>query len=193
MIKNKKSNVLVWMGELYPQVITEKVRFPWCTNRLTNRLTSFKNSRISQIAKLLNWDYPKSVTEYLPCDAYMGGEFKCLLIIDEYYKFSTLRLKTLDFYNDIEVNFSIERYKSLCLQHCGEADLYQNKVKRSDFNFVEGAIAKRAMFDVLIDITPLHNNLNPTLRLDIFEIECINSKNELRDLVEFKFQMSKSS
>jgi len=172
---------------LYPEKFQDKVRFDWSTNRPTIMGWRQRRSFLHDAAVALNWDAPAAVEEYLPASAYLGGKMNCLLVIDESHKFTSYRLKTLELYKEeVPTSFSIAEYIRLCHEHAAEADRYQRLKKRSDFNFEGGASAKRAMLDVLLDVLPLNNGLNPTLRLHEFELAQVETEEQLKEMIETK-------
>jgi hypothetical protein len=178
-----KKKLIFWIREFYPEKFSDKVRFDWCTNNLSMLESVFIDEKCKDCWNILNWNYTKSQIEYLPCDCYIG-ELNCLLVVDDFFKFSSFRKMTLDLYENVDTNFDIEYHKILCYENYIQADKFQQHIKRSDFDFEGGANAKRAMLDIMIDLKPIMNKLNPTIRLTTFELKDINSKNELIELIQ---------
>lgn len=135
------------------------------------------------------WDYSKVTKEYLYFDAYIKN-LNCILIIDDKHKFTSYHLETLKKHQKVNVAFDIEEYESLCSKFHLEADNYQKDKKRTDCNFIGGANAKRALIDVFLDLKPLHNKLNPTIRLHEWEIKNIYSHQELDVLINSKLKLA---
>lgn len=185
MTQEIREKYKTWIKEIYLGECTEKVRFDWCTNLLTIRFSAFVDEKCPGIFNQLSWDYSKAEKMYLPCDFYIKS-INSLLVIDEQFKFSSYRLKTLNQYQEIDTYFDIEYHIGLCNENYMYADNYQSDKRRNDFNFLGGATAKRALLDVMLDLKPLHNNLNPTIRLTELELKNISNKNEMLELIERK-------
>jgi hypothetical protein len=147
------------------------------------------NRIFMKAAKITHWDYPNAGIEFLPANAFLGGKMNCLLVIDEVFKFSSYRLKTLELYENVATSFSIAEYKQLCMEYMHIADNYEIEKRKKTFNFAGGASAKRAMLDIMMDVLPLGHKLNPTLRLHEFELENITSPAQLESLIASKINV----
>jgi hypothetical protein len=183
--QESREKYTAWIKELYSDNYTENVRFSWCTNLLDIRFSTFLDDKCPDISKLLQWNYSKVMEMYLPCDFYLK-KMNSLLVIDESFKFSSYRLKTLNQYKSVDTYFDVQYHIELCNKNHIDADDYQKNKRRSDFDFLGGATAKRALLDVMLDLKPLHNNLKPTIRLTEFELQNISNKKELLELIEMK-------
>jgi hypothetical protein len=114
----------------------------------------------------------------LDCDAYFGGKLNFIFEFDEFQHFSTARLKTFEFYpSDLLLNFSISEWKAFCNANKIKADKYRHNKTTTDFNFRGGRTAQRAYLDCFRDLLPAMNGLNPTLRINDFEVEDIYLQN----------------
>ncbi|SMG45066.1 hypothetical protein [Arenibacter troitsensis] len=131
-------------------------------------------------------------TSYLRCDAYFGGKYNFIFEFDEYQHFSSARLATLDNYpKRIKLNFSKSDWRKYCLANRLRADRYRYSKTATDFNFEGGRTAQRAYLDCFRDFLPCENGLNPTLRINEFEVADIvlnnkESQRKLKVLVENK-------
>lgn len=194
MDKARKNVVLDLLKDLYPDTFKQKVEFSWCLNELSLKLYAYEsysfNMHLSEEqAKLLDWTYNKSSKQSLPFDGYLSNPFNCLVVIDEFYKFSSYRLKSMELYPpNLKVFFNLQEYKQLCIKHMEEADEYQKGIKRPDFDFEGGATAERAMMDFFLDLKPPFYGLNPTLRLHEFELEKIDNTQDLEVLIKHKIK-----
>jgi len=114
----------------------------------------------------------------LDCDAYFGGEYNFIFEFDEYQHFSSARFKTFEYYpSDLKLNFNINQWKKYCLENKARADKYRKSKTTVDFNFEGGRTAQRAYLDCFRDLLPQFHDLNPTLRLNEFEVDTISSNN----------------
>jgi hypothetical protein len=180
--------ILDLLSKIYTTKSAKEINFEWCTNLLSIRFSSFLDEKCPEVLDILYWDYSKIIKEYLHFDAYIKN-LNCILIIDDKHKFTSYRLATLKKYQKVNVAFDIEEYESLCNKFHLESDNYQKDKKRTDFNFIGGANAKRALIDVFLDLKPLlHSKLNPTIRLHEWEIENISSHQELDVLINSKLK-----
>jgi hypothetical protein len=86
----------------------------------------------------------------LPVDFDLGD--RLLLEVDEPQHFSTPRLQTLDFYEGLQHDLDIDRYRDLCIRYSGEADSYRRTKTAADFPFPGGRTAQRAYLDAVRDL-----------------------------------------
>lgn len=86
----------------------------------------------------------------LPVDFDVGQ--RLLLEVDEPQHFSTPRLQTLDFYEGLQHDLDIDRYRDLCIRYSGEADSYRRTKAAADFPFPGGRTAQRAYLDAVRDL-----------------------------------------
>jgi hypothetical protein len=77
---------------------------------------------------------------------------KTLIEVDRRRHFSSSRMATLDFYDDLDHMLDVNLYKELCSKFSSAADRYQSKRGASDFPFPGGRTAQRAYFDVAKDL-----------------------------------------
>lgn len=75
-----------------------------------------------------------------------------LIEVDRKFHFSSARLSTLDFYDDLDHSLDVESYRQLCLRFSTAADRYRAKREASDFPFPGGRTAQRAYFDAAKDL-----------------------------------------
>ncbi|HEX6299261.1 MAG TPA: hypothetical protein VF148_02205 [Acidimicrobiia bacterium] len=75
-----------------------------------------------------------------------------LIEVDRRFHFSSARLSTLDFYEDLDHSLDVELYRELSSRFSPEADRYQSKREASDFPFPGGRIAQCAYFDAVKDL-----------------------------------------
>lgn len=155
--------------------------FEWFINK--HEKEHFKDNFhiVDDIFKALNGDRIANINKgkrFLNCDAYFGGDYNFIFEFDEYQHFSSARYKALEMYPlDLKFNFSIEQWKKCCIDNKIDADKYRKSKFTVDFNFEGGRTAQRAYLDCFRDLLPQFNNLNPTLRLNEFEVYNINSDN----------------
>lgn len=156
-------------------------KFGWFVNKHFQK--DFKNyfSSIENIFNKLNGNKlgndNKSIKK-LQTDAYFGGKHNFLFEFDEYQHFSSYRKLSLDLYpKNLKLNFDVDEWKNLCLLNSLKADRYRFSKQTKDFNFNGGRTAQRAYLDCFRDILPEVNGLNPTLRLNEFEVSGIDRNN----------------
>lgn len=163
-------------------------KFDWFINKHTE--ANFR-CHFALIDKIFNSLEGNSVAnqnkrgQSLVYDAYFGGNYNFIFEFDEFQHFSSWRLKTLELYPPgLEVNFSIEQWKQLCKTHKDRADGYRRENEASDFDFINGRTAQRAYFDCFRDLLPKLHGLNPTVRINEFEVVNIRENNEKsRDII----------
>lgn len=108
----------------------------------------------------------------LKCDAYFGGQYNFIFEFDEIQHFSSFRLQSLLLYpENIRLNFDLEEWKYLCKSNKDSADRYRKNKVTTEFNFIGGRTAQRAYMDCFRDLLPISQNLNPTLRINEFEVK----------------------
>lgn len=75
-----------------------------------------------------------------------------LIEVDRHFHFSSARLSTLDFYDDLDHSLDVESYRQLCVRFSTAADRYRSQREASDFPFPGGRTAQRAYFDAAKDL-----------------------------------------
>ena len=75
-----------------------------------------------------------------------------LIEIDRRYHFSSARMSTLDFYEDLDHTLDLDQYRELCSRFSGDADRYRSTREAADFPFPGGRTAQRAYFDAAKDL-----------------------------------------
>lgn len=75
-----------------------------------------------------------------------------LIEVDTLDHFSSARMTTLDFYEDLDHSLDIDLYRELCSSFSPAADGYRSKRAASDFPFPGGRTAQRAYFDAAKDL-----------------------------------------
>ena len=164
--------------EIVETVLNEKAqttkKFDWFINRHTEGNFKEYFTIIEDIFIDLNGNLianKNKRNQGLDCDAYFGGEYNFMFEFDEFQHFSSARLKTFELYpKDLSLNFNIEHWKNLCEEHKFRADKYRKSKKTKDFNFVGGRTSQRAYFDCFRDLVSKEHKLNPTLRINEFEV-----------------------
>lgn len=158
---------------LNDQAQTNK-KFDWFINKHNKENFGKHFSTIDKIFKSLNGDITANQTKRsvaLDCDAYFGGQYNFIFEFDELQHFSSSRLKTIENYpSGLKVNFDLGNWKRLCQIHKDKADNYRKTKTTTDFNFVGGRTAQRAYLDCFRDLLPEIQGLNPTLRINEFEV-----------------------
>jgi hypothetical protein len=164
--------------ELVSQVLNEQAntskKFDWFINKHSKENFGKHFSNIDMIFKSLNGDINENQTKRsvsLDCDAYFGGQYNFIFEFDEFQHFSSSRLKTFENYpTELKLNFDLGNWKKLCLNHKEKADNYRKTKTTKDFNFLGGRTAQRAYLDCFRDLLPEIQGLNPTLRINEFEV-----------------------
>jgi hypothetical protein len=164
--------------EIVSKIINEQAqankKFDWFINKHVKENFGKHFSTIDKIFKSLNGDINANQSKRsiaLECDAYFGGQFNFIFEFDEFQHFSSARLKTIENYpNGLKVNFDLTNWKNLCQTHNSKADNYRKTKTTTDFNFVGGRTAQRAYLDCFRDLLPEVQGLNPTLRINEFEV-----------------------
>lgn len=163
--------------------------FEWFINKHTRSHFEKWYSLIDDIFCCLKGHWPANQskrTQCLKCDAYFSGKYNFIFEFDEHQHFSSARLKTLELYPpELRVNFSVDEWKNKCRTYKEKADKYRKFKTTIDFNFQGGRTAQRAYLDCFRDILPVQHGLNPTRRINEFEVQDIhvNCKNS-RSLIE---------
>lgn len=177
-IKDKQNLIIKLVSKVLDIEADTNIKFPWFINQHT--ADNFKDSfeLIDQIfIDLKGAKVPKRVMS-LQCDAYFAGKFNLLFEFDELQHFSTARLKTLTHYpKDISLNYSIDEWIRYCELSSIKADKYRAKKSTLDFNFHGGRTCQRAYLDCFRDFLPRYYGLNPTLRINEFEVKNIDGIN----------------
>jgi hypothetical protein len=75
-----------------------------------------------------------------------------LIEVDSRYHFSSARMTTLDFYEDLDHSLDVDLYRELCSRFSTAADRYRSQRAASDFPFPGGRTAQRAYFDAAKDL-----------------------------------------
>jgi hypothetical protein len=75
-----------------------------------------------------------------------------LVAVDQRYHFSSARMTTLAFYEDLDHRLDVNQYHELCSRFSANADRYQSKRETPDFPFQGGRTAQRAYFDAAKDL-----------------------------------------
>ena len=164
--------------EIVSKVLNEQAqtsrKFDWFINKHNKENFGKHFSTIHKIFKSLNGDIIANQTKRsvaLYCDAYFGGQHNFIFEFDELQHFSSSRLKTIENYpSSLIVNFDLANWKRLCQIHKDKADNYRKTKTTTDFNFVGGRTAQRAYLDCFRDLLPKIQGLNPTLRINEFEV-----------------------
>lgn len=169
-------------------VLTNKT-FDWFFNKHQKEHFGKHFSTIGKIFEVLGGDIEinqSKRTQLLKCDAYIGGKYNCIFEFDEFQHFSSARMKTFEYYPiDLNVNFDIEEWKKLCQNHSPKSDKYRARKVTVDFDFVGGRTAQRAYLDCFRDLLPEINGLQPTLRINEFEVVGIERDSpEARKIIE---------
>jgi hypothetical protein len=164
--------------EIVSKVLSEQAqtskKFDWFVNKHSKDNFGKNFSTIDKIFKSLNGDIIANQTKRsvgLDCDAYFGGQFNFIFEFDEFQHFSSSRLKTIENYpTGLNVNFDLPNWKRICQIHMEKADNYRKTKTTKDFNFVGGRTAQRAYLECFRDLLPEIQGLNPTLRINEFEV-----------------------
>lgn len=75
-----------------------------------------------------------------------------LIQVDPRHHFSSARMSTLDFYDEIKHDLNVDLYRELCSKFAAKADRYHAKREAADFPFPGGRTAQRAYFDAAKDL-----------------------------------------
>jgi len=189
------------ISEIVGKVLNEQAqtskKFDWLINKHNKENFGKHFSTIDKIFKSLNGDINANQTKRsvaLNCDAYFGRHYNFIFEFDELQHFSSSRLKTIENYpSSLKVNFDLVNWKSLCQIHKDKADNYRKTKTTTDFNFVGGRTAQRAYLDCFRDLLPEIQGLNPTLRINEFEVVGITKYdkeacNKIEQLIKAKLK-----
>lgn len=180
-IKDKQNLITELVGIVLGQKPEVDRKFTWFINK--HDKVNFQNDFdvIHDIFLSLNGDYTANKSKRvkaLECDAFFGGQYNFMFEFDEFQHFSSSRLASIELYpQDIKLNFSLEEWKDNCKHSFLKADVYRVNKTTADFNFKGGRTCQRAYLDCFRDILPIKYNLNPTLRINEFEVEKITEIN----------------
>ncbi len=173
-VGEKQKLITEILGKILNEEAQKSKKFDWFVNKHSKENFGKHFLTIDKIFKSLNGDInanqmKRSVS--LDCDAYFGGKYNFIFEFDEFQHFSSSRQKTIENYPpDLKVNFDLVNWKKLCQIHKGKADNYRKTKTTTDFNFVGGRTAQRAYLDCFRDLLPEIQGLNPTLRINEFEV-----------------------
>lgn len=139
-----------------------RVAFPWLTNRLPvmgdPATSAIMVRRLSELHSQLggNWlARLKKREAALTYDMQIGDS--TLIEIDLVYKFSSSRMKSLDFYRGLTHDLDVNHYRSLCSEYNEIADRRGRTKETADFPFPGGRTAQAAYFDFAKDVlAPAH-------------------------------------
>ena len=157
------------------------IKFNWFINKHNKDHFKTHFNCIDKIFKKLDGDIEANRnkrTVSLDCDAYFGGNLNFIFEFDEFQHFSSARLKTFtDYPPELSTSFSVEDWKKHCFLNKNKADKYRKSKHTADFNFEGGRTNQRAYLDCFRDLLPIDHGLNPTLRINEFEVSGIYSNN----------------
>jgi hypothetical protein len=133
---------------------------PWMSNRTPTDDDATKHPRVVYRLTALHtrlggeWENRSQKKEQpLRFDLQVGDS--TLLEVDTIRHFSSARLTSLDFYDEMDHLLDLERYRELCEKHRDEADNTMRFRQSGDFPFAGGRKAQAAFFDTAKDlITP---------------------------------------
>jgi len=149
-------------------------KFDWFINKHSEEHFGKYYNSIDEIFKSLGGGIEANKskrTTSLACDAYFSGKYNFIFEFDEFQHFSSYRLQTIINYpSELKLNFSLESWVELCQIHRHKADQYRRRKVTKDFNFIGGRTAQRAYLDCFRDFLPEIHRLNPTLRINEFEV-----------------------
>lgn len=133
------------------------VTFDWLTNRTPvdedAQIPSRVKYRLLALHGHLGGDFAAlsdKPRRYLSVDFQVGET--TLMEVDRLHHFTSERLASLGFYDDLEHRLDLGLYRKLCSQHRDSADAYQRSREASDFPFEGGRRAQRAYFDTVQDL-----------------------------------------
>lgn len=185
--------------EIVSKVLNEPAqtskKFDWFINKHNKENFGKHFSTIDKIFKSLKGDLNANQSKrsvFLDCDAYFGGLHNFIFEFDEFQHFSSSRLATIENYPiELKLNFDLSQWKKLCQIHKDKVDNYRRTKTTADFNFVGGRTAQRAYLDCFRDLLPEVQGLNPTLRINEFEVVGISSVdkeacNKIEQLIKTK-------
>lgn len=138
--------------------VTASATFDWLTGRgpLEPEAAAAPNDvreRLIDLHADLGGDAQKLANKpsrRLPVDFDMGN--RVLMEVDETQHFTSARLRTIDFYEGLDHDLDLDRYRDLCVRYVSEADAYYRSKQAADFLFPGGRTAHRAYFDAVRDL-----------------------------------------
>lgn len=180
-VRDKQKLITEILSEVLGQSAETDKTFSWFINKHLKEHFGLYFNTINKIFNELNGDDNAIATKRtvpLDCDAYFGGRYNFIFEFDEFQHFSSARLRTLEHYpKKLKLGFDVNTWKNLCGLHGGKANRYRYNKSTVDFNFPGGRTAQRAYLDCFRDFLPEIHGLNPTIRINEFEVAEINSKN----------------
>ncbi|HSH64588.1 MAG TPA: hypothetical protein VLB84_02030 [Bacteroidia bacterium] len=180
-VRDRQKLITKIVAEVLGQPAETNKNFDWFINKHLKEHFGFRFNTIDKIFNTLNGDCNASAkkrTVPLDCDAYFGGRYNFIFEFDEFQHFSSARLKTLAHYpKELKLGFNVNAWENLCGLHEGKANKYRYNKSTIDFNFPGGRTAQRAYLDCFRDLLPEINGLNPTVRINEFEVAEIYSNN----------------
>ncbi|MCC6837040.1 MAG: hypothetical protein IT234_00760 [Bacteroidia bacterium] len=180
-VRDRQKLITEIVSEVLGQSAETDRTFDWFINKHLKEHFGFHFNTIHNIFNELNGDSNTSTTKRtvpLDCDAYFGGRYNFIFEFDEFQHFSSARLRTLEHYpKELKLGYNLDAWKYLCSSHEGKANKYRYNKSTVDFNFPGGRTAQRAYLDCFRDFLPEVNGLNPTVRINEFEVAEIHSNN----------------
>ena len=177
-VRDKQRLIIDIVGDVLGIKAEENKSFDWLKNQHSKECFFDYYRNIDDIFTHLKGTFEAKRSIKLQCDAYFGGIYNFICEFDEMQHFSTARQHTFSFYpQDIQLNYSLESWLSLCKTQAKNADGYRKNKTTSDFNFIGGRTNQRAYFDCFRDFLPGMHGLNPTLRICEFEVGNIFENN----------------
>lgn len=177
-IKDKQKLITEIISIILNEPAQTDKKFEWFINKHLKENFKHKFPVIENIFKNLNGDLIANQAKrkvYLECDAFFNSQYNFIFEFDEMQHFSSKRLETFNFYqNDIKLNFDKKEWVYLCEKYGPKANEYRKNKTTTDFNFVGGRTAQRAYLDCFRDLLPEIHGLNPTLRINEFEVSTIS-------------------
>ena len=154
--KQAVANIEQILGDL-GVVVSPNVAFGWITNQspLGDDFPAPPRIRyrLMAIHARLGGDWSRLEAKRLaPLRFDFQVEDRALIEVDERPHFSTARMSTLDFYEDLDHALDVNLYRELCARFAERADRYQAKRDAADFPFPGGRSAQRAYFDAAKDL-----------------------------------------
>jgi len=185
-VRDRQKLITKIVSEVLGQPAETDRTFDWFINKHLKEHFGFHYNAIDKIFNELNGDSNTSTTKRtvpLDCDAYFGGRHNFIFEFDEFQHFSSARLRTLEHYpKELKLGYNLNAWKHLCGLHEGKANKYRYNKLTVDFNFPGGRTAQRAYLDCFRDLLPEVHGLNPTVRINEFEVAEIHSN----DVASFK-------
>jgi hypothetical protein len=171
-VGDKQKLITEIVSKVFGEPAQTDKKFEWFINKHNKDNFGNNFSNIDKIFETLNGDTnSKKRSVALKCDAFFGGQYNLIFEFDEFQHFSSARYKTFTFYpTETQLNFNINDWRELCIIHQDKADKYRLSKTTADFNFSGGRTAQRAYLDCFRDLLPEIHGLNPTLRINEFEV-----------------------